>query len=158
MMDFIRIEAIMTLAINSSVQVKVTQGTTAPANLQSVRPTTDSSSVISPLPTVRVNESATIDDPVLESPYINITNQAADSDNLESQNYSSPSPVDKSSQQILGLSQKQQDIHSRQDQLETQKQDINQEMNQLQQKELEINRKKFQLQQQSTGNLLNISV
>ncbi len=156
----------MTLAISAPVQLSSTQNTTSVkiktgggevTSIQpQVTPSVQSSSVtITPAPVVQVNLVPKDDEPILESPYIKLTEQSADSNNLYRQNLTQPAVIDKKPQQIQALTQQQQDINVRQSELNKQEQAIEQEINQLQQKEIEINRKKFQLQQ-ATGSLLNL--
>lgn len=113
---------------------------------------------ISPAPVLQVKVEPTSNETVLESPFIQITQQTSKSNNSLSQEFTRPTITDNTQQQFQELVQEQQSIQSRQQQLETQEDAIEKEISELQRKELEINRQRFRLQQQSTGNLLNIQI
>jgi len=158
-------EVLLTIAISAPVQLSSTQNTTSVrintggGEFTTIQPqvsTSPQSSTITikPAPVVQVNLVPKDNEPTLESPYIKITEQSADSNNLNKQNLTQPAAIDQKPQQIQALNQQQQNIDVRQAELNKQEQAIEHEISQLQQKEIEINRKKFQLQQ-STGNLLN---
>lgn len=113
---------------------------------------------ISPAPVIQVRVAPASEETVLESPFIQITQQTSNSNNSLNQEFTRPATVDNTQQQVQELVQEQQNVQSRQQQLETQEDAIEREISELQKKELEINRQRFRLQQQSTGNLLNIRI
>ena len=161
-------EKALPLAISAPVQLSSTQNTTSvrintgDGQITTLQPQVSksvqqSTVTIKPAPVLQVNSTAESGEPAIESPFIKITEQSADSNNLNKQNLTEPTAIDTKPQQIQALSKQQQDIGLRQSELSEQQQAIEREISQLQQKEIEINRKKFKLQQ-STGNLLNIQV
>jgi hypothetical protein len=160
------LEIVLTIAISAPAQLSSTQNTTpvrinaGAGQVSTIQPqVTQSSSsskiTITPAPVVQVNSSPQADAPALESPYIKITQQSAETNNLNKQDLTQAAPVDQRPKQIQALDQEQQNINIRKTELTEQEQAIEREITQLQQKEIEVNRKKFQLQQ-ATGNLLNL--
>ncbi len=158
----------MAINISAPVQVNVSQnkpqasiniaGETSSINTQLGTSTGIRNNGISPTPVVQISLERTSNEPVLESPFIQITKQSAESNNSLNQNFTQTVSADNTQLQVRELIQQQQSVQSRKQQLQNQEDAIEKEISQLQQKELEINRKRFQLQQQSTGNLLNIQV
>jgi hypothetical protein len=157
-------ENLLTIAISAPVQLSSTQNTasvkvnTGAGLVTTIQPQvakTESKVTITPAPVVQVNAAPEDNEPILESPYIKITEQSADTNNLDKQDLPQATTVDQKPQEIQRLNQQQQEINVRQSELTEQEQAIEREITQLQQKEIEINRKKFQLRQ-TTGNLLNL--
>jgi hypothetical protein len=156
----------LVINISAPVQIDASQnrpqtsiniaGETSSSNSQLGASTGVRSVGIAPAPVVQVNQDS--GEAILESPFVQITRQSAESNNSLSQDFSQPPSVDNTLQQVRELTQQQQSIQSRKEQLQNQEEAIEKEISQLQQKELDINRKRFQLQQQSTGNLLNILI
>lgn len=163
------------MAIAVSAPIQSTQQTTfttinvAGQSLPIASPINSSSTTISPAPIISVKSDAVAGSSILESPFIAISEQtlnnaipAQNSSSVQANQPDSPNTNTNTNtsalRQIQSLTDEQQNIQSRQDQLQTQQQSIEKEINQLQRKELEINRQRFQLRQQSTGNLLNIQV
>lgn len=124
------------------------------ASNESAQPVVSSTPQIQPAPVIRVNEQNSI-----ESPFIEITQEASDNRLTANTAPTSVSPPDTSRTQIRELTLEQSNIQDRQNSLESEQREIQQDIDELQRRELEINRKKFELQRQtSLGNIINISI